>query len=220
MRMAELARESGCTVATIKYYLRVGLLPAGEETAATQADYHPSHVARLRLIRVLREVGDVPISRIGEVLAAIDDRNRPLHQILGAAHYALGPQPGDASPALGAARQEMVAFVLGRGWEVEPVAPAFDLLASAVVALRRLGAKCSTVVFAPYADAAFHLAELELASIDPSRGPSDTVTQVIVGTVVYEQVLVALRRLAEEHYSNQRFGDRGAVGQGQGPAER
>ena len=37
MRISELARRSGLPVATVKYYLREGLLPAGEPTAATQA---------------------------------------------------------------------------------------------------------------------------------------------------------------------------------------
>lgn len=211
MRMAELAAVSGCSVATVKYYLREGLLPPGEGTAATQARYDDSHVERLRLIRVLREVGDVPVSRIAEVLAAIDDTRRPLADVIGTAHHALGPLATDDSAAHRQARREVVDHVLSRGWEVDAEAPAFDVLAGALAALRRLGREAGPESFDPYADAAFAIAEVELASIDPSSGPSDTVTQVIVGTVVYEQALIALRRLAEEHHSNRRFGtDHGA----------
>jgi len=206
MRMAELARESGCTVATIKYYLREGLLSPGETTSATQASYGDAQVERLRLIRVLREVGDVPVSRIGEVLAAIDDTGRPLHDVIGTAHHALGPVPTDESAEHAATRQEVVDHILGRGWDVDPMAPAFDVLAGALAALRRLGVEGDVKCFDPYASVAFDIAEAELASIDPSRGPSDTVTQVIIGTVVQEQALLALRRLAEEHHSNKRFG--------------
>jgi DNA-binding transcriptional MerR regulator len=206
MRMAELARTSGCTIATIKFYLREGLLPAGEITGATQADYGESHVERLRLIRVLREVGDIPVSRIGEVLAAIDDTDRPLAEVLSTAHHALGPEPTDESDDHVAARREMVAFVARLGWNVDPAAPSFDVLATALLALRQLGRECGPDTFGPYAADMFALAEVELATIDPSQGPADTVTQIIVGTIVNEEAMVALRRLAEEHHSNVRFG--------------
>ncbi|RAC11977.1 MerR family transcriptional regulator, partial [Burkholderia multivorans] len=53
MRISELSRRSDVPVATIKYYLREGLLPAGERTSATQAVYTDAHVNRLALIRAL-----------------------------------------------------------------------------------------------------------------------------------------------------------------------
>ena len=37
MRISELSRRSSVPVATIKYYLRAGLLHEGRRTAATQA---------------------------------------------------------------------------------------------------------------------------------------------------------------------------------------
>jgi DNA-binding transcriptional MerR regulator len=208
MRMAELSHTSGCTVATIKYYLRQGLLMPGQGTAVTQATYERRHLDRLRLIRVLREVGDIPVARVGEVLAAIDDTQRPLVDVLRAAHHALGPAPVDEGPGHAEARREVVGYVVSRGWDVDPRAPSFDVLAGALTALRRLGYPCSPEVFSDYADAAFALAgaELDGGFIDPSGGPAATVAQVVVGTVVYEQALSALRRLAEEHHSNRRFG--------------
>ena len=212
MRMADLATESGCTVSTIKYYLREGLLPSGESRSATQADYGDAHLERLRVIRVLREVGDMPVSRIGEVLAAIDDSTRPIREVIATAHHALGPERSDTSAEHAIARQEMVDHVLARGWNVDSAARSFDVLAGALVALRGLGTNLGIDVFDTYADVAFDIAEVELASIDPSHGPSSTVTQVIVGTVVYEQALMALRRLAEEHHSNRRFAGPSVLG--------
>ncbi len=78
-------------MATIKFYLREGLLHAGRATSATQADYDDAHLERLRLVRTLREVGDMPLARIEAVLAAIDDERTPLSQLIGEAHHALGP---------------------------------------------------------------------------------------------------------------------------------
>ena len=207
MRMAELAERSGCAVATIKYYQREGLLPPGEATSATQAAYGDDHLERLALIRVLREVGELPIARVREVIAVIEEPRQSLSKVLSTAHHALGPEPSNQDDdEHQAARREVVRYLRDRNWKVDPKAPSFDVLAGALVALRKLGQPCDTDAFAPYADLAFGLAKQELESVDPSRGASDTVTQIIVGTVVYEHALVALRRLAEEHHSKMRFG--------------
>lgn len=207
--MSELAGRSGVPVATIKYYLREGLLPAGTATGATQAVYDDAHLERLRLIRVLRDIGQVPVAAVGAVLAAVDDPTAPLPDVIALAHHALGPPP-PAEPGAEhvAARAEVAAFVAGRGWLVEDEAPAIDAVAAALVALRRVTGPCTVEVFTPYADAADGLAAFELAWIDATQGVGSTVGQIVVGTVVYEQALVALRRLAEEHHSGERFGRR------------
>ena len=64
MRISELSRRSGVPVATIKYYVREGLLPAGEPTAINQALYDERHLARIELIRALREGADLSIATI------------------------------------------------------------------------------------------------------------------------------------------------------------
>ena len=53
MRISALAAAAGLPVATVKFYLREGLLHPGVATSATQANYDDSHVRRLRLIRAL-----------------------------------------------------------------------------------------------------------------------------------------------------------------------
>jgi DNA-binding transcriptional MerR regulator len=68
MRMAELSERSGVPIATIKYYLREGLLPQGTPVSATRADYGEAHLRRLRLIRALIEVGEVPVAGISAIL--------------------------------------------------------------------------------------------------------------------------------------------------------
>ncbi|MCE5290009.1 MAG: MerR family transcriptional regulator, partial [Nocardiaceae bacterium] len=59
MWMAELAARSGLSVATIKYYLREGLLHPGEAVGQTRTRYDDSHVRRLRLIRALTDVANL-----------------------------------------------------------------------------------------------------------------------------------------------------------------
>lgn len=43
MKISELSRRTGVPVASIKYFLRQGLLPAGRATAATLAEYGEEH---------------------------------------------------------------------------------------------------------------------------------------------------------------------------------
>src|ERR1700754_1739183 len=91
MKISELSDKSGLTVQTIKFYLREGLLPKGEATAATRAEYGEAHLERLRLIRALREVGDLPVSAIRRIVSAVDDTEVGLQGLLGRVQYALGP---------------------------------------------------------------------------------------------------------------------------------
>jgi len=44
--MAELSKTSGVPVATIKFYLRERLLPAGERTGPNQSIYGEQHLRR------------------------------------------------------------------------------------------------------------------------------------------------------------------------------
>jgi DNA-binding transcriptional MerR regulator len=207
MRISELSDVTGIPVPTIKYYLREGLVPHGRPTALNQADYGDRHVHRLRLIRALREIGGLGIDQVRKVLQAIADEHLSLHEVLGVAHHALGP-PDDHEPVAGdvaRAREDVDVFIAALGWRVSRGAPGLRSLADALVALRRLGRDCDPEIFGPYAQAADRIAAHELEGIPRSAGRDDAVESVVVGTVVFEAALAALRRLAQEHYSGRRF---------------
>ena len=204
MRIAELSRRGGVPVATVKYYLREGLLPPGEATARNQADYAEEHLHRLRLVRALLEVGKLPLASVRDVLAAVDEESLPLHEVLGRAHHALGPRDagGPEPEDVRRARTEVDGLLVALGWRVSQAAPGRRALADALVALRRLGRDVGPEVFEPYAKVAESLAAGELAHLDGHEGSrADLVEAVVVGTVVFEAALVALRRLAQEHHS-------------------
>src|SRR5260221_3594696 len=57
MQIGELARQSGCNVETIRYYERVGLLPAPPRSAGRYRLYDSPHVRRLAFLRRARELG-------------------------------------------------------------------------------------------------------------------------------------------------------------------
>jgi DNA-binding transcriptional MerR regulator len=69
LKMSELAERSGVSAATIKHYLREGLL--GDEvvrTSRNMAWYPPEYVRRVRLIRRLQDERFLPLRHIREVL--------------------------------------------------------------------------------------------------------------------------------------------------------
>jgi DNA-binding transcriptional MerR regulator len=202
VRISELSDRSGVPIATIKYYLREGLLPRGEPTAPNQARYGEPHLHRLRLIRALREVGGLGIEPIRDVVTALDDPDRSLHEVLGAAHRALAPR--DDGPVATSAARSVDVLLDDLGWHVSPTAPARAELARALAGLRALGREVDAEVFRHHAEAVELLAALEVDSVRGSSSRAEAVEALVVGTVVFERALVALRRLAHEHHSIRR----------------
>ncbi|KAF4409343.1 MULTISPECIES: MerR family transcriptional regulator [Streptomyces] len=208
MRIGELSRRTGVPVATIKYYVREGLLPAGRLTSPNQAAYDDTHEHRLRLIRALLDVGGLSVSSIRDVLEAVDDRTQPVHEVLGwAAKGILGPAGVAADPAAAAARDRVAGLIERRGWQVAPESPPAEALAEALAALDRVGHGVFVdAVLEDYADAAEDVARVDLEYVGRHGSVEDMVESVVVGTVLGEAVLAALRRLAHVHASARRYG--------------
>ncbi|MGH2429919.1 MAG: MerR family transcriptional regulator [Candidatus Limnocylindria bacterium] len=206
MRISDLSRESGVSIPTIKFYLREGVLPAGRRTAPNQATYDGSHLRRLHLVRVLIEVGGMRLAAVRRVLEALDDSEQPLTQVLGVAHRALDRPSTSSDPAVESARREVDGWLDDRGWEVTSDAPARSTLASTLVALRQLGWEVGPNVFDRYADHVDEIARDELAYVAGSASREAAVEATVIGTVVFERAISALRRLAQEHHSRRRLG--------------
>jgi DNA-binding transcriptional MerR regulator len=208
MRISELSRASGVPIPTIKYYLREGLLPGGERTARNQANYDDRHLRRVHLVRVLVEVGGLSLEAVRSVLDALDRSDVPLHETLAAAHTALRRETPVRDDALPLARSETDAWLETLGWNLAGANPARDDLAAALLALRQLGWRVGPEVFDRYARHADALADAELAYVAEQEEPMAAVEATVIGTVVFERALIALRRLAQEHHSRTRFGAR------------
>ncbi len=199
------------SVATIKYYVREGLLPAGQLTSPNQASYDESHVRRLRLIRAMIDVGGLSVAAVREVVAAVDDPDRPLHEMLGAAadyvvprYEGVGDEPGDA---LVAARVTVAELIDRRGWHSHPGSPAAEALAVAVAALENVGhGDFPEAVLEAYADAAERVARVDVDYVAKNVAREELVASVVVGTVIGDAVFAALRRLAHIEASKQVFG--------------
>lgn len=208
MRISELSRRSGVSVPTIKYYLREGLLPKGEAVSATRARYSRLHLQRLKLIRALAEIGEVPLTGIRHVLAAIDNEDVGLHELLGTALYRIQPAaPGPRDdPEWVAARERASELIEELGWRVLPDAPSLERLTQTIATVSRLGWRVSTETLRGYAAAAHLAASQDVSRIDTGAPRAEVVEHAVVMTILLEQALLALHRLAQEDVSARLLG--------------
>lgn len=199
MWMAELSQRTGLTVPTIKYYLREGLLPAGQATGATRARYDDAHVRRLRLIRALTEVAGLKLESVRAVLGEIDSAES-WHEAVGAAHSRLSPA-ADARPGT-LARVE--ALLARNGWELSPASPHRGVLAQALDTLDDLEHGVDDNLLDAYADAMHDVADAEVATMSEDREAA--AEHAVIGTLLLEPVILTIRRIAQENASRSRTG--------------
>jgi DNA-binding transcriptional MerR regulator len=81
LRMGELAEASGVSAATIKHYLREGLLPEPVKTSRNMAYYPADFVERIKLIKQLQEERYMPLRVIKDLLEEDPDRARALIEL-------------------------------------------------------------------------------------------------------------------------------------------
>lgn len=212
MRLAELSARSGVATATIKYYLREGLLAPGRQVNATTAEYDESHLRRLRLVRALIQVGRVPVAKAKEVLQHVDDESLGRTIRLGAALWALpqDPEPDEEDTAVVAARHEVDALLRRLGWETSRelagLSPVHRSLVSAVAALIRLGYARDAEQMAAYAELMHQVARRDLDFLETHGSEGEKVEVAVAATVLFEPVLRALHRMAQEEESARRYG--------------
>ena len=80
MRIGEVARASGTTSKTLRYYEEVGLLPAADRTPAGYRDYGAEVLDRLDFIRRGQAAG-LTLAQIGQVLDIRDRGQAPCRHV-------------------------------------------------------------------------------------------------------------------------------------------
>ncbi|MFC9625856.1 MerR family transcriptional regulator [Streptomyces sp. NPDC056930] len=212
MRLSELSEKSGVKTATIKYYLREGLLRPGLRVSATQAEYDESHLRRLRLVRALIQVGRLPVATAREVLSHVDDESLGRTIRLGAALWSLphGPDPDEEAPETAAAREEVERLLDRLGWatsqELGSLSPAHRALVSSVATLIRLGYPCDVEYLSEQARLMHQVAVQDLDMMETHPTEAEQVETAVASAVLYEPLLMSLRRMAQEEESARRYG--------------
>ncbi|WP_245851820.1 MerR family transcriptional regulator [Mobilicoccus massiliensis] len=219
--MSALSAETGVPVATLKYYLREGLVPPGVATSRNQAQYDETHVERVRLVRALTEVGGLDLATVARVLATIESPDVDRLGVLGASQRALLGADfvdiedatddadgrvegggGDTTSVTSRAR----AWAAARGWQLDRRDPVLDELDRAWAACDAAGIGLDEQRMDAYGDAAELIARIDVASVPAA--PRAAVRQVVLGTVLVDPVLSALRRLAQQHVAVSAHGGR------------
>ncbi|AVV40314.1 transcriptional regulator [Streptomyces sp. P3] len=212
MRLTELSERSGVSTATIKYYLREGLLPPGRRLNATTAAYDEEHLRRLRLVRAMIQVGRLPVATVREVLGHVDDDSLGRTIRLGAALWALPqvPEPDTEDEHVRAARQEADDLLRTLGWTnarlLTTISPAYRSLVVAVAALHRLGYDWDAELLFSYARLMHRAAALDLDFVETRESEAERIETAVLGAILVEPILQALHRLAQEEESARRYG--------------
>lgn len=195
MRISALADAAGLPVATVKFYLREGLLHPGVATSATQASYDDGHLRRLRLVRALTGPVGLSVQQARAVIELVDDPGDDLYVTLGRAVSALPPAAAapshDADP-YPRARAALAAL----GQVYDPDFAAVGQLEGALAAAEAAGMPISPERLARYGRALTDIAEYDLERMPHEAHAA--VEYTVLGTALYEPVVLALRRLAHQ----------------------
>ncbi len=193
MRISELSSRAGVPVATIKFYLRDGLLHHGHATSATQSSYDNSHVERLRLIRALLEVGGLSLANIQRVLTAANDPHASARDQRAVVRQALaGSVPADVDVPMAQAVAERI------GWSLPRNSPHLAVFAKVLSACTAVGVDEQAVLPA-YAVASELVARADADAQSQLRGEA-----AAAAAVLGEALLAAMQRVAAEHVESER----------------
>ncbi|WP_066904563.1 MerR family transcriptional regulator [Millisia brevis] len=203
MRMAELSSKSGVSVASIKLYLREGVLPAGRHTSPNQAFYDDHHLQRLTLIRALREIAGLPLASIRAIAASLDNPETELFDTLRTMQSAIIDVPESApDDHLRAEARRMVDDVVAeRGWKgASPQNPSRSLVEATLARILAVGADpgLSEPLLDAYARAAEVVAGADLAGLRDIAENDRIIEVAVIWTVLGDSLLAGLRGMAHE----------------------
>ena len=205
MRISELSTRSGIAVPTIKFYLRETLLPAGAALSANQADYDDSHVRRLHLIRALIDVGGLSVASARAVIEAVDSEQMPLSHVFGTAQFAISQSDLYVRQPSAEAVARVAVVVEHHGWRVSEGNPGLIGAANVVDAFAGIGHPELVDLIDDYASSAESVARADLAAVGRQADVAAMAETVVAGTVLGDAMFAALRRIAQEHITQEQF---------------
>lgn len=89
LSIGTVAKRTGCSVPTIRYYEDIGLMPPAARTEAGQRSYGEAALRRLGFIRRCREFG-FSVQQVRELAGLMDEPGRPCAEVraVAASHLA------------------------------------------------------------------------------------------------------------------------------------
>lgn len=89
LSIGTVAKQTGCTVPTIRYYEEIGLLPPADRSDSGQRLYGDAAARRLSFIRRCRDFG-FSIEQVRELVSLVDEPERPCTEVRDIAAVHLG----------------------------------------------------------------------------------------------------------------------------------
>lgn len=200
MQLKELSRRSGVSAASIKYYLREDLLPAGQSKHPTLAEYSDAHLVRLELITALRQVVGLSIGQIKTLASAIDDPEVDFLDLLGRTQsLVLGYDLSETGE-----HPLTTAVVHNKDWP-DVTSDARNALNAHLSRMEKLGISVSQDVVAGYADAVDRVALQDVGYVADGDSRDSAVRTVAVGVHQYSRLLVRMLTLAQTSASIRKY---------------
>lgn len=202
MKISELSEASGVPVPSVKFYLREGLLAPGVALNARESAYDDSHLRRLRLIRGLIQVAGTSIEQIRQLLEIIETPDQAAIEVVGRASAALSSRQAGAT-AIAPEDTKAVEALLDRlGLPYVAGSANLRMLAAALDLANQVGLPSTDEQLAAYVRAARETARADFDRV-PWDDPQKAAEWAVLGTVLYEPVLMALRRLAHSELAEE-----------------
>lgn len=208
MKLQDLSATTDTPVPSIKYYLRIGLLPPGWKKNLTTAVYDDSHVARLELIAALRQIVGAPIDMIRSLTPLIDDPASTTIAVLQTAQQiGAGFHPSATPAEVGDdVRARVTGLIAERSWP--------DVDSSARREVEQVLGEMAAYGYTP-GDAHFQAVSAaldDISGLDIDWTIADTggdrnrlAMRVAVGTHQHARLVLALLRLGHASHSIRRY---------------
>jgi DNA-binding transcriptional MerR regulator len=192
MQLKELSSRSAVSSASIKFYLREGLLSPGSTGASARADYTQEHLRRLELIKVLRRVVGLGLEQIRTITDGIGDPALDDVELMGRVQALV----------LGLAQEQvpdhpLTAALVGSGRWADAPSRARNSLNLLLHRMDELGVPADGKVLEAYADAADQVAALDLAGVERTGSRDELAMAVAVGTHLYSELLLKTLAVAQ-----------------------
>ncbi len=203
MQLKELSGLTGVSAASIKYYLREGLLPAGENVTATRALYSATHVERLELIKALRQVVGLTIEQIRTLLKMADD-GAPRLALLAAVQRVVLKLDASATARGAVGTPPADAVVRLRGWPDYP-SDARNALDAHLDLMESLNIPVPVELLDTYSKAMDDVAAVDIAATTAPESVDQLILTAAVGMHLHSQLLLKLLALAQASHAIRRY---------------
>lgn len=207
MRLSQLSEASGTSPASIKFYLRTGLLQPGATINPTRADYTEDHVRRLRLIRGLRStvgIGLEDVRRILDASAGVEESVPRRLALLATVQSVVLRLDGST----GAASTAGDALVRAMAWPDED-SGARSAVDHHLAVMEAAGVGVRPDVLEAYGRAADTIADAQLAATELQDTVEDFILTAAVGMHLHNQLVLKIVALAQASHSIRRYGAAG-----------